>query len=188
MNESNQQPSIEERRLKLEQERLRLDSSFARKWLPTLATFVVGFIALVFGYVQQLDTREETKRARIDADARNTQAQIEARAKDEREWGFKVVEMYFDKRELFDLTRNADQAAANLRVLSAVAPTVVQGVLNAEQDRIPAPGTEGEKNDGHRLKSLAAVAQIQSAIKSAKGEELGAATKMVPSDFLVYIQ
>jgi hypothetical protein len=33
-----------------------------------------------------------------------------------------VIEMYFSKRELFDLTKNPEQAGSNLRVLAAVAP------------------------------------------------------------------
>lgn len=178
MTQSDQQPSaIEERRLKLDEERMRLESSFARKWLPALATIVVGFVAAVFGYVEHHKTLEATERTRI-----------ETRAEDEREWGVKVVEMYFNKRELFDLTRNPDQAAVNLRVLYAVAPTVVQSVFDTEQARIPAPVAESEGNDNQRLQSLAAVAQIQSAIKSAKGEALLSATEMKPSDFLVYIQ
>ena len=178
MNQSDQQPSaIEERRFKLDEERLRLESSFARKWLPTLATMMVGFVAAVFGYVEHHKTLETTERTRI-----------ETTAKDEREWGFRVVEMYLNKRELFDLMQNPDQAAANLRFLYAVAPNVVQSVFDTERARIPAPGAEGETNNSQRLQSLAAVAQVQSAIKGAKGEELLSATKMVPSDFLVYVQ
>lgn len=94
MNEINQPPQIEERRLKLEQERLRLDSSFARKWLPTLATVVIGFLGAVFGFAQYINTTEETKRARIDANTRETLAQSEARTRNERDWSIKIVEMY----------------------------------------------------------------------------------------------
>jgi hypothetical protein len=39
------QLSIEERRLRLDEKRLLLDNTFARKWLPTLATLMVGLIA-----------------------------------------------------------------------------------------------------------------------------------------------
>ena len=188
MNEIDKPPSVEERRIKVDEERLSLDKSFARKWFPTLVTLVVGFIAAVFGYVQHTNTTEATERARIDAGARDTQARIEARPKDEREWGFKVVEMYFENRDLFDFTKDPKQAAENLRVLSAVAPTAVQGLLNAEQSRISAPGSPSEGNDEKRLASLAAVAEVQSAINSAKGGKPRPVTKMVPSDFTVYIQ
>ena len=101
------QLTLEEQRFRLEKRRLDLDHSFARKWLPTM----VGVIAGMFGYVQQQASIEETKRAGI-----------EVKVKDEREWGFKVIEMYFSNRELFDLTKNPEAAALNLRVLAAVAP------------------------------------------------------------------
>jgi hypothetical protein len=188
MNATNQAPSMEERRFTLDEERLRLDSSFARKWLPTLGTLVVGLWAAVFGWVQYNNTQAQAAAAKNDAGHKEELARIEAHAKDEREWGFKVVEMYFNKRELFDLTQNRDQALANLQVLTAVAPTAVQGLLNAERDRIPKPGAGEEGSDAQRLESLAAVAQIQSAIKSAKGENPAPPIGMAPSDFLVYIQ
>src|SRR5262245_43026423 len=105
MNATNQVPSMEERRFKLDEERLRLESSFARKWLPTLGTLVVGLWAGVFGFVQYNNTRAQAKAAQDEAAAKENLARIEARAKDEREWGFKVVEMYFNKRQLFDLTQ-----------------------------------------------------------------------------------
>src|SRR5260370_33639462 len=105
---------IEERRLRLDEKRLLLDNTFAKKWLPTLATLMVGLIAGMFSYVQQQNAIQTTERARI-----------EAQSKDEREWGFKVIEMYFTKRELFDLSKNSEQAASNLRVLAAVTPTAL---------------------------------------------------------------
>jgi len=43
---------VEERRLRLDEQRFLLDNSFARKWLPTLATLMVGLIAAMFSYVQ----------------------------------------------------------------------------------------------------------------------------------------
>src|SRR5437764_15285821 len=79
--------------------RLTLEHSVARKWVPALATLMVGLIAAMFSYVQQQNSLEETKRARM-----------EAQAKDEREWGFKVIEMYFSRRELFDLMKNSETA------------------------------------------------------------------------------
>jgi hypothetical protein len=75
--------TAEERRLRIEEQRLLLESSFARKWLPTLATLMVGPIAGMFSYVQRQDAIQATERTRI-----------EAKAKAEREWGFKVVERY----------------------------------------------------------------------------------------------
>lgn len=172
MNPSDQQPSgIEERRLKLDQERLRLESSFARKWLPGLAAIVVAFVAGSFTYVEHRKTEEAAARSHE-----------ETRAKDEREWRLKVVEMYFNKREIFDLTRNRDQAEDNLRILFAIAPRdAAKSVFAFAKARIPAPVTENEENDSQRLQSLAAVARIQNDIKGVQGE-------MKPSEFLVYIQ
>jgi hypothetical protein len=166
--------TVEERRLGLDEKRLLLDTSFARKWLPTLVTLMVGLIAGMFSFVQQQNAIQATERARI-----------EAQAKDEREWGFKVIEMYFSKRELFDLTKNAEQAALNLRVLAAVAPTAVQGVLNAERSRIPPPGGV---DDSSRLDSLAAVAGVQDALANARQSLPAPALGFKPSDFTVYIQ
>jgi len=167
-------PSLEERRFALDKQRLGLDNSFARKWLPTLVTLMVGLIAGMFSYVQQQESLQATERARI-----------EARAKDEREWGFKVVEMYFSKRELFDLTKNAETAALNLRVLAAVAPTAVQGVLNAERSRIPPPSAPDESS---RLESLAAVANVQDALANARQVSQTAPAVLKPSDFTIYVQ
>ena len=119
--------TFEEHRLRLEETRLALDNSFARKWLPTLATLMVGVIAAMFSYIQQQASIEETNRTRI-----------EAKAKEEREWGFKVIEMYLSNREHFDLTKDPEAAASNLRVLAAVAPTAVRSVLNTEMfERFP---------------------------------------------------
>ncbi len=167
-------PTPEERRLRLEERRLDLDHSFAKKWLPTLATLVVGLIAAMFSYVQQQASIEETKRARI-----------EAQAQEQHDWGVKVIDMYFQNRELFDLTRHPEAAALNLRVLAAVAPTAVQGVLKAEQSRIPPPSGV---DDPGRMKSLAAVAGVQDALAAVvqRGEPRPAADK--PSDFTVYVQ
>lgn len=173
-NSAREQQSVDERRLTLEARRVELEGSFARKWLPTIATIMVAFVATVFGYVQQQNASEATERARI-----------EARAKDEREWGFKVVEMYFAKRDMFDLTKNSEQATANLRVLAAVAPTAVQGLLNAEKARIPAPSSETGENQ--RLDSLAAVAEIQSAI-SGKSDPAKSSSSTQASSYLVYVQ
>ena len=167
--------SLDEQRLALDERRLELDRSFARKWLPTLATVMVGLVATVFGYVQQQLAAASTERARI-----------ESKSKDEREWGFKVVEMYFSKRELFDLTKNAEQATANLRVLAAVAPTAVQGLLDAEQARIPAP--TGGEDEAQRLRSLSAVADIQNALAVANPASSAAVSALKPEDFLAYVQ
>ncbi|OPY87082.1 MAG: hypothetical protein A4E72_01544 [Syntrophus sp. PtaU1.Bin208] len=179
------QLSIEERRLRLDEKRLMLDNSFARKWLPTLVTLMVGLIAGMFSYVQHLNSLQATERARIDSAKATDQAQIEEQAKAEREWGLKVIEMYFSKREMFDLTKNSEQAALNLRVLAAVAPTAVQGVLNAERSRIPPPGGAA---DSKRLESLAAVAGVQNALASARQSRQSPASSFKPSDFTVYVQ
>lgn len=160
----------EERRFRLEEKRLDLDSSFAKKWLPTLATLMAVVIAAMFSYVQQQAPIEETKRAGI-----------EAKAKDEHNWGIKVIEMYFDNHKLFDITRDPETASLNLRVLAAVAPTAVQGVLNAEQSRIPPPTGNDDTN---RIKSLAAVAGVQEALAAATPSRPLAK----PSDFTVYVQ
>lgn len=114
-NDTNQ--SAEDRHIGLEEKRLLFDNSFARKWLPTLVTLMVGLIAGMFSYVQQQRAIQATEQARI----------IE-QAKDEREWGLKVIELYFSKRELFDITKNPEQAGTNLSVLAAVAPTAAAGV------------------------------------------------------------
>lgn len=169
-------PSIDERRLDIDTQRLRLESSFARKWLPTVATAVIGFSAALLGFIQNKISNDATERSRN-----------EARLKDEREWGFKVVEMYFEKRELFDLGKHPDQAAANLKVLVAVAPTAVQGLLSAEQSRLPAPGGD-EAQQAARWSSLAAVADIQTALASQAGPRQATAPARSPSSFVVYIQ
>jgi hypothetical protein len=94
--------------------------------------------------------------------------------------------MYLSKRELFDLTKNSEQAELNLRVLAAVAPTVVQGVLNAEQSKIPPP-SEGD-DSSKRLESLAAVAGVQDALAKAKQSFRAPTVSFKPSDFSIYVQ
>jgi hypothetical protein len=167
--------SLEERKLLVDERRLFLDSSFARKWLPTLATVVAGLIAAIFGYVEKQHSVEQTIRLNNDAKARG-----------QNEWGVKVVEMYFNKRELFDLGKNPEQATANLRVLSAVAPDAVKGLLAAELERLSAP--TGEVADSQRFETLAKVAQIQTDIGSAKGESPPSPASFEPKDFMVYVQ
>jgi hypothetical protein len=188
--------SLEEKRFVLEEKRFLLENAFAKKWLPTLVTVVVGLIAGMFGFLQWYIASKATERAKdaenkateraqIEARTKDEQARIEAKAKDEREWGFKVVELYLTKRELFDLTKNSEQAASNLRVLAAVAPEAVQGVLNAERSRIPPPG---EADDTNRLQSLAAVAGVQDAIANARPKSQIPTPKFTPADFTVYVQ
>jgi len=177
--------SIDERRLHLDEKRLLLDNAFARKWLPTIVTLTVGLIAGIFGLVQQENARQATERARIEAQKSNEQVRIEAQAKDEREYGFKVIDMYLSKRELFDLTKNREQAELNLRALALVAPAAVQGVLNAEQTKIPPPSGA---DDSNRLESLAAVAGVQGALADARQSRGTQAPLFKPSDFTIYIQ
>ena len=166
----------EERRLRLEEDRLALETSFARKWLPTVATMVVGVIGGAFSVVQYLNSLEETERAGI-----------ETKAKDEREWGFKVIEMYFDEHELFDLTNNPEQAERNLMVLAAVAPEAVKGVLDAEKLRVPPPSTEGQV-EAAREDTLAAVAGVQAALMATSSKSAAESRRFEPSDFTVYVQ
>jgi hypothetical protein len=139
----------------------------------------------MFSYVQQQNAIQETERSRIDAKEATERARIEAQTKEEHEWGLKVIDMYFAKRELFDLTTNTEQAALNLRVLAAVAPAAVQGVLNAERSRIPPPST---LEDANRLNSLAAVAGVQDALTKAAQSPVAAASNVKPADFTVYVQ
>lgn len=171
---SDSQPTLEERRLRLEEMRLALDHSFARKWLPTLATLMVGVIAGMFSYVQQKNSLEETERSLI-----------EAKEKSKREWGFKVIEMYFSRRELFDLTKNSETAAINLRVLAAVAPDAVQGVLSAELSKIPPPT---RIDDTGLMRRLVAVAGVQDALAAAGRSNKAPEAGFKPSDFTVYVQ
>jgi hypothetical protein len=187
---------VEERRVRLDEKRLLLDNSFARKWLPTLVTLMAGLIAGMFSYVQhqnaieateraRFDATEATDRARFDAIEATKRARFDAQIRDEREWGFTVVEMYFSKRDIFDLTKNSEQAESNLRVLAAVAPKAVQAVLNGEGSRIPPPGGA---DDSNRLDSLAAVAGVQDALASARQSLQAPASDFKPSDFTVYVQ
>ena len=166
--------TLEERRLRLDERRLDLDHSFARKWLPTLATLMVGVIAAMFSLVQQQASIEETKRARI-----------EGKSKEEHDWGIKVIDMYFSNRDHFDLTKDPETAALNLRVLAAVAPIAVQGVLNAEQSKIPPPSGDDDTN---RIKILAAVAGVQDALAAATPTSEISRPPAKPSDFIVYVQ
>src|SRR5262249_19779821 len=122
--------ALERDRLRLEEMRFELDRSFARKWWPTMATLMAGLIGAMFSYAQ---FRAKALDDRVMRD--------DAKVKDEREWGIKVVEMYFKNRDFFDLTKNSEAATSNLHVLAVVAPNAVQGVLNAEISRIPPPSS-----------------------------------------------
>jgi hypothetical protein len=176
--------SLEARRLELDEKRLELENSFARKWFPTLATMIAGVVATLLSF-------GVTERARIDARTATQSTEFEAKKKDEREWGIKVVELYLDKRDLFDLARKPDQAGANLRMLAVVAPEAVKGVLDAETALIPKPGAEDD--DAARINSLTQIASIQNVLqpKSPEGSASSNAAKIAArpnSDFTVYIQ
>lgn len=174
--------SFEERRILVDEKRLALDNSFARKWWPTVATLVAAAIGGLFAWVQTNQATQETKRARIDADA-----------KELHEWQSRIVNLYFDRRELFDVTKNPDDADSNLRILIAVAPPDVQGILikeestalKAEIQRIPPPTGE---DDPHRLSILAAAASVQQTLASATLTAAVPAETLRPADFAVYIQ
>lgn len=167
--------TLDERRVLLEEQRLLLERSFAKKWFPTLATLTIAFVAGVFGFVQQQISTGATDRATI-----------ESRTRSELEWGFKVIELYLTKRdELFDIAKNPERASRNLQALAAVAPTTVQGVLNAELSRIPPPANA--ENDASRLDALVSAAKVQSAIAATKGGE-AASTVLQPADFTIYLQ
>lgn len=183
MNQDNSEH--EERRLRLEEARFALENSFARKYLPILATFMVGIIAAMFSYVQQQNSIEETKRTQIEANAKDERTRIEAKAKDEREWGYKVIGMYFEKRELFDLTKNPKDAGSNLKVLAAVAPIAVLSVLNEEKSKIPLPTTT---DDTSQIASLVAVTGVQDALTAAVSSKGNVDKNLIPSDFTVYLQ
>jgi hypothetical protein len=169
--------STEERRLLLdaykaevESRKVELDSSFARKWFPTIATVIAGLVAGFFSLVQQQNALEATRQTQIRADSAADLAQASAKAdadretlRKEREWGFKIIEMYFTKGELFDITKNSEAAERNLKALSSVAPDVVRGLLVAEIDRIPRSSPAGSE---HREDSLAAAARVQTAIQA----------------------
>jgi hypothetical protein len=174
----NKNVDLEERRLALEEQRLALENSFAKKWFPIVAASMVPVVVAMIGLFQYWDSQRVTKRLR-------EESKIEASVKDEREWGLKVIEIYFSKRELFDLTKNPEQAESNLRFLAVVAPKAVQGVLNVEQSKIPPPNGV---NDLIRLNSLAAVAGVQDALVRARELDQVPASSFKPSDFTVYIQ
>lgn len=167
--------SIEERKVELEERRLRAENSFARKWLPTLVTLTIALATAVFGYLQFRDTTIRSDSARIDT-----------RAKDEREWGFKAVELYLTKREAFDLSADPARAQANIVMLAAVAPDAVKGMLSAEVGKLQSPASE--TSEDQRLESLAAVAAIQNALK-AQSRATGANVAQKNSQqYLVYVQ
>jgi hypothetical protein len=184
VNDTSTPASLEARRLEVDERRLELENSFARKWFPTLATMIAGVVAALFSF-------GVTERARIDARTATQSTEFEAKKKDEREWGIKVVELYLDKRDLFDLARKPDQAGANLRMLAVVAPEAVKGVLDAETALIPKPGAEDD--DAARIDSLTQIASIQNVLqpKLPEGSTSGNATTSAArpnSDFTVYIQ
>lgn len=174
--------SFEERRIVLDEQRLALDNSFARKWWPTVATLVAAAIGGLFAWVQTYQAAQETQRARYDAETRELH-----------EWQTRIANLYFDRRELFDVTKNPDAADSNLRILIAVAPPDVQGILikeestelKAEIQRIPPPTGE---DDPHRLSILAAAASVQQTLASATSSAAVPGEALRPTDFAVYIQ
>ncbi len=118
-------PSLDERRLLLEENRLRYENSFARKWFPTLAIIAVPLTTFIFSSFQYLDSRLQTQREK----------RQEASEKD-REWRYKTVDFYFSRRNDFDLVKNPQQASRNLQVLSIFAPAEVARILSVEQNRV----------------------------------------------------
>ncbi len=164
----------EEKRIRLEEQRVQLEQSFAKKWLPTLAVLTVAFVAGIFGYVQQKINAGATDRATIEAINRN-----------QLEWGFKAIELYVMKQEQFDMARDPERASKNLQALAAVAPDVVKGVLNAELSKIPAPTNGSDSNT--RLDALAGVATVQAALAATESHHKTAAA-LQASSFTIYLQ
>jgi hypothetical protein len=175
-----EQLTPEERRLSLEEKRLALENSFATKWFPTLATAMVPLVIGIIGFFQYLDSRQVTERTRIQQRAETERARMEAAQKDEREWGFKIVTMYFSNRDIFDLRKNPDQASTNLKVFAVVAPKAVKSVLDAEKARISGPSTQDTTS---RNNSLAAVASVQESLPQRSPEQ-----SLNNSSFTIYIQ
>jgi hypothetical protein len=172
--------TIESRRLALDEQRLALESSFARKWLPALGTAMVGLIAAGFGFIQHLNALAATRQAAATASE-------ESKSKNEREWGFKVVDLYLGKRELFDLAKNGAQAELNLNVLATVAPAAVKGVLDAELSKIQRPAGHDDA-DAQRLESLSAVARVQNVLAANTKSPQPSAPTFKPQDYTVYVQ
>ena len=172
--------TIEERRLSLEEKRLALENSFAKKWFPALAAVTAPLIIAIIGYFQHLDSRQVTERTQIQQREETERARVDAALQDEREWGFKVVTMYISNRDIFDLRQNPDSASANLKVFAFVAPKAVQSVLDAEQARISGTSTQDITS---RNKSLAAIASVQESLPNQSPE--GA---FANSNFTIYIQ
>ena len=162
----------DERMAKVEELRLELEKSFAKKWFPTIVALTVAFVAGVFGFIQQQLTVGAT-----------TQATMETKSHNEHEWGFEVVQLYVTRQELFDITKNPEHASKNLQVLAAVAPDVVQSVLNAELSKVPSESA----GNGNRINTLTEAASVQSAIAAAKSPG-GAAPSLQPSSFTIYLQ
>lgn len=172
----NQIMSIEEKRLQLDEKKFLLESSFAKKWWPTLATFMAGLIAVGFDYLQNIQSKKDENLAK-------DLAKIAEDAKNEREFGIKVIDIYLRNSELFDFNRNPQQAQISLRVFSAVAPTAVKSVLDAELNKIQPPNIS---DNSKRLESLAAVAQVQNSLAIARPQ--AAESSFKPAEFTVYVQ
>lgn len=166
--------SLEERRLRLEERRLSHEESFPKKWLPTIVTLSLGVVAACFSYVQHAN-------AELDARERNS----EIKAQNEREWGMRTVDIYFEKQHLFDFSKDPERAGSNLRVLITVAPDIVANVLESEQSRLPTPGRD---SDLKRIEGLAAIAEVQDALREARGSPSPTEVSSKNSDFTVYIQ
>jgi hypothetical protein len=175
-----EQLTPEERRLALEEKRLALENSFAKKWLPTLATAMVPLVIGIIGYFQYLDSKQVTERTQIQQREETERARLEAEQKDEREWGFKIVTLYLTNRDIFDLRKNPDQASTNLKVFAVVAPQAVKSVLDAEKARISGPSTQDTTS---RNISLAAVASVQESLPQRSSEQT-----FNNSSFTIYIQ
>ena len=118
-------PSLDERRLLLEENRLRYENSFARKWFPTLAIIAVPLTTFIFSSFQYLDSRLQTQREKR-----------QAASEKDREWRYMTVDFYFSRRNDFDLVKNPQQASRNLQVLSIFAPAEVARILSVEQNRV----------------------------------------------------
>jgi hypothetical protein len=190
MNSSIGVSEVETRRIDIEEAKLALESSFAKKWAPTIVSLLIAWITASLTYIQVHSADESTKTA-----MQATQlARIQEQERSEREYGLKVMERYLSKPDLFDMTSNAEQAKLNLQMLTALAPIAVSGVLSAELGRVPPPSAEREEA---RFKTLSAIAGVQDSVEravqggkslvSAKGAEREPIF-LSPGDFTVYVQ
>ncbi len=140
------QQDLEERKVRLEEGKLALEQSFAKKW----GSFVIG--ASVTAGVAILTIGMNTYQSSIARDDRLSAEKLAQAQADEThqqqkgQWGINVLQLYITHPEGFDPVKSPETARNNMTALALSAPDVMRPILLSRLDSLVR--SDGAANPG----------------------------------------